>query len=192
MEKKEIKESVSKFYKEVARGKKKISKDADILGKSLGYSKEELKNIPKDANLGLGCGNPQAKSKAQKGEFVVDLGSGRGMDAFLASLNCGPTGHVIGIDMTPNMIAVAKRIAKKKGFDNVEFRLGEIENLPITDNIADLVISNCVINLSIDKRATYREIFRILKPGGRISISDTSLYKQLPESIISNPKMYGT
>lgn len=192
MEKEKIKKSVSDFYKDVAVGKENVKEDVENLGKSLGYSKEELESIPKDANLGLGCGNPQEKSKAKDGDVVVDLGCGKGMDAFLARKYCGEKGYVIGVDMTLDMINVARKIAKKKKYENVEFRLGEIENLPVRDNMADLVISNCVINLSTDKKRVYKEIFRILKPGGRISISDTSLVKHLPDSVLSNPKMYGS
>lgn len=192
MEKEKIKKSVSDFYKDVAVGKENVKEDVENLGKSLGYSKEELESIPKDANLGLGCGNPQEKSKAKDGDVVVDLGGGKGMDAFLARKYCGEKGYVIGVDMTLDMINVARKIAKKKKYENVEFRLGEIENLPVRDNMADLVISNCVINLSTDKKRVYKEIFRILKPGGRISISDTSLVKHLPDSVLSNPKMYGS
>lgn len=192
LEKEEIQKSVLDFYKDIAIGKEKVKKDVNDLAKSFGYSNEELKSIPKEANLGLGCGNPQEKSKAKESEVVVDLGCGKGMDAFLARKYCKETGYVIGVDMTLDMITVARKIAKKKKYKNVEFRLGEIEHLPIADNIADLVISNCVINLSTDKKQVYKEIFRILKPGGRISISDTTLYKHLPESVISDPKMYGT
>ena len=192
LDKEEIKKSVSDFYKDVAIGKETVKEDVNLLGKSLGYSKKELEIIPEEANLGLGCGNPQEKSKAKEGEVVVDLGCGKGMDAFLARSYCGETGHVIGVDMTLDMITVARKIAKKKKYDNVEFRLGEIEHLPVADNTADLVISNCVINLSQDKKQVYKEIFRILKPGGRIGISDTSLYKHLPQCVISNPRMYGT
>lgn len=192
MEKDKIKKSVCDFYKDVATGKENIKENTDSLAKSLGYSKEELESIPKDANLGLGCGNPQEKSKAKEGDFVVDLGCGKGMDAFLARKYCKEKGYVIGVDMTLDMISVARKIVKKKKYENVEFRLGEIEYLPILDNVADLVISNCVINLSQDKQRVYNEIFRILKPGGRISISDTSLVKHLPDSVLSNPKMYGS
>lgn len=192
LEKEEIKKTVSEFYKDVALGKENVKEDVNVLANSLGYSKEELESIPQEANLGLGCGNPQEKSKAKEGEVVVDLGCGKGMDAFLARTYCKESGYVIGVDMTLEMITVARKIAKKKKYTNVEFRLGEIEHLPIADNTADLVISNCVINLSPDKRQVYKEIFRVLKPGGRIGISDTSLYKHLPESVSSNPKMYGT
>ncbi len=192
MEKKDIKRSIYGFYDEIAKEDKKVSVDIDDLNKSLGYTKKDLKNIPKEAQMGLGCGNPGEVGKPQPGEIVADLGCGRGMDVFLASKIVGNTGRVIGVDSNYKMIERAREIASNKGFDNTEFRLGEIEHLPIGDNTLDLLISNCVINLSTDKKQVYKEIYRVLKPLGRISISDIILKKDLPKEIKKDPNMYGT
>lgn len=158
--------------------------------RSLGYTDEELKAIPAEANLALSCGNPTALAGLKPGESVLDLGSGAGFDCFLAASKIGSNGKVIGVDMTPEMIEKAREIAAKDGFKNVEFRLGEIENLPVADNSIDVVISNCVINLSSNKARVFQEIYRVLKPGGRVAISDVALLKKLPESFRSNIEAY--
>lgn len=192
MDKKSIKKQVYNFYDKVAREDKRVSGDISSLNKSLGYSEEDLKNIPEEAQLGLGCGNPQELARPQAGEIVGDLGSGKGMDVFLAAKSVGAKGLVIGIDSNYKMIEKAREIKEKRNFANVDFRLGEIEYLPLADNSLDLLISNCVINLSTDKEQVYREIYRVLKPGGRISISDILLKKALPEDIKNDPNIYGT
>ena len=192
MDKKEIKKSVYDFYDKVAKEDKKVSVDIGNLNKSLGYTKEDLTVIPEESQMGLGCGNPNERGKPQPGEIVADLGSGRGMDVFLASKSVGDSGMAIGIDNNYRMIEKAREIASKKGFNNTEFRLGEIEHIPVSDNYLDLLISNCVINLSTDKEQVYSEIYRVLKKDGRISISDILLKKDLPEEIKKDPNLYGT
>lgn len=160
------------------------------LGRKLDYSEEDMAGGQGDANLGLGCGNPVAEADLKPGETVVDLGCGAGFDAFLSAKKVGIGGKVIGIDMTPEMINSAKKNAEKMESDNVDFRLGEIEHLPVSDNTADVVMSNCVINLSPDKKAVYKEMFRVLKPGGRISISDIVRCGEIPQEIKNNPAAY--
>src|SRR5688572_21885068 len=153
------------------------------VAEAFGYSPDELASIPAGANMGLSCGNPTATAHLRPGEVVVDLGSGGGLDVFLAAKKVGPTGKAIGIDMTPEMIERARANAAKQGFTNVEFHLATIDKLPIPDASADVVISNCVINLAPDKPAVLREIFRVLKPGGRVAVSDIALKKPLPPEI---------
>lgn len=160
---------------------------ASELARHLGYASEQLANLPAGANLGLSCGNPIALASLRPGEVVLDLGSGGGFDVFIAGRNVGANGRVIGVDMTPEMLAKARANAahyrQTTGLDNVEFRLGEIEHLPVADASADVILSNCVINLSPDKPQVWREIFRVLKPGGRVAVSDLALRQPLPLAI---------
>ena len=161
-----------------------------IVSKEIGYSDEEIKAVPDGANLGLGCGNPLALSSIREGDTVLDLGSGAGFDCFLAAAKVGENGRVIGVDMTSEMIEKARENAKKGNYRNVEFRLGEIEKLPVTDGSVDLIISNCVINLSPDKGKVFQEAFRALKPGGRIMISDIVTLRELPNAIRNSIEGY--
>jgi SAM-dependent methyltransferase len=156
----------------------------------MGYTEEELNVVPEGANLGLGCGNPVALASLKEGETVLDLGSGAGFDCFLASSKVGRRGKIIGVDMTPEMVEKARDNARKGNYTNVEFRLGEIENLPVGDHSVDAVISNCVINLSPNKMRVFIETFRVLKPGGRLMISDIVLLKELPDFIKNSIQAY--
>jgi SAM-dependent methyltransferase len=163
---------------------------AKTVSRKIGYSEEDMAAVPEGANLGLGCGNPVALASLRKGEIVLDLGSGAGFDCFLASKRVGPKGKVLGVDMTPEMLVKARANAERGGYGNVEFRLGEIEALPVADGAVDAVISNCVINLSIDKPRVFREAFRVLRPGGRLMVSDIVLLKPLPKKIMDSAQAY--
>lgn len=195
----EIKKVVRKGYAKIAKqespccGPVSTCGSADLqetISRKIGYTDGELKTVPEGANLGLGCGNPVALASLREGETVLDLGSGAGFDCFLAANKVGKSGRVIGVDMTPEMIERARENAKKGNYGNVEFRLGEIENLPVADNSVDAVISNCVINLVPDKRRVFTEAFRALKPGGRLMISDIVLLRGLPDFIKNSIEAY--
>lgn len=202
MEKENIRAVVRDGYARVAKGKtaccppatpccgpETASRPAD-LSRKIGYTETELASVPEGANLGLGCGNPVALAGLREGETVLDLGSGPGLDCFLAAQKVGSSGKVIGVDMTPEMVEKARRNARQGDYGNVEFRLGEIENLPVADSSVDTVISNCVINLSPDKERVFKEALRVLRPGGRLMISDIVLLKDLPESVRGSVEAY--
>jgi SAM-dependent methyltransferase len=182
---------VREKYGNTAKGG--LSSDHDgvrAVAEAFGYSTEELSSIPAEANMGLSCGNPTATANLRPGEVVVDLGSGGGLDVFLAARKVGPRGKAIGIDMTPEMIELSKKNAAKDGLTNVEFHLASIDQIPLREDSVDVVISNCVINLAPDKSAVFREIARVLKPGGRVAVSDIALHKPLPEEIAKDVMAY--
>ena len=185
---KNIKPIVMESYKKIAVESSNCC--GDNISKSIGYSEEELETVPKDSNLGLGCGNPQLIANICEGETVLDLGSGAGFDCFLASKKVGDIGQVIGVDMTFEMVTKARKNAYENNYNNVDFRLGEIENLPVADNSVDVIISNCVINLSPNKQRVYDEAYRVLKEGGRLAISDIVLMKDLTDEMKEDEKLY--
>ncbi len=189
LEQDDIKRNVRESYGKVAMGQKSCcAEDSERLG----YSKEELNSIPLEADMGLGCGSPNNIAGLSENEIVIDLGSGGGIDCFIASKRVGNSGKVIGVDMTPEMIYLARKNAKNGNFTNVEFRLGELEYLPIEANFADVVISNCVINLVPDKLRAFEEAFRVLKTSGRIIVSDIIRYADLPDEILKSPELYNS
>jgi arsenite methyltransferase len=200
MKKEEVRKTVREGYAQVAKSSSSCcapqsscgcsSNVATDISKRVGYSDQDIESVPDGANLGLGCGNPVALASLKKGDIVLDLGSGAGFDCFLAANTVGKSGKVIGVDMTPEMIEKARENARRGGYQNVEFRLGEIEHLPTADNSVDVIISNCVINLSPEKDRVFKEAFRILKPGGRLMVSDIILLNELPDSIKKSVAAY--
>ncbi|AUN14366.1 SAM-dependent methyltransferase [Paraclostridium sordellii] len=186
----DLKNIVRDSYKKIVKKEASFISSGEDISKSIGYSSEDMDIVPKDSNLGLGCGNPHLIANISEGETVLDLGSGAGFDCFLASKKVGDKGLVIGVDMTPEMLSEARNNAINNGYKNIDFRLGEIENLPVANDIVDIIISNCVINLSPNKQRVYDEAYRVLKTGGRLSISDIVLMKDLTQEMKQDEKLY--
>lgn len=196
----DVRNAVRNSYRKIAIGNAKengccggsinLKKSSIEISRKIGYSDEEISTVPEEANMGLGCGNPQLIANIKEGETVIDLGSGGGFDCFLASKKVGTKGYIIGVDMTPEMISKSRIMSRKYRYRNVDFRLGEIENLPVADNTGDVIISNCVINLSPNKQRVYNEAYRVLKKGGRVAISDIVLIRELTKEMKQDEKLY--